>query len=42
MNRHLTALTVTLLMFATSCSPSSPRVGAHEADIKAIKDDQSQ
>jgi ketosteroid isomerase-like protein len=42
MNRHLTVVTAALFVFAMSCAPSSPSVGTQDADIKAIKDDQSQ
>jgi ketosteroid isomerase-like protein len=42
MNSHLTVATVLVLVFATSCTPSASNVGTHDADIKAIRDDQSQ
>jgi ketosteroid isomerase-like protein len=42
MNRHFCVVTAALLVFATSCTPAPSRVDTHDADIKAIKDDQIQ
>ena len=41
MNSHLT-VTIVAVLVTTSCTSSAPKIGTHDADIKAIKDDQSQ
>ena len=40
MYRHFSVVTAMLL--ATSCTPTPSRVDTHDADIKAIQDDQTQ
>lgn len=42
MNSHFSVVTAALLVLATSCTPISTRLDIHDADIKAIKDDQNQ
>jgi ketosteroid isomerase-like protein len=42
MNRHLIDVIAALLVFAISCTTSSPGVRTQDADVKAIKDDQIQ